>query len=91
VTLQQAFSLSGTALSPPYNSLKKHFEVKQLADNDKLQDLEASLEALKELVCSQQVHIRETDHERDLLMWWYRALLVQSTSTNGEHPVQTLH
>lgn len=63
----------------------------QLSDDDKLQNLEASLEALKELICSQQVQIREIEHERDVLRCWYRALLVQSTFSNGEHPVQTLH
>ena len=65
--------------------------MKQLPDDDNLQNLEASLEALKELNGSQQLHIREIEHERDLLMVWNRALLVQSTSTSGEHPVQTLH
>ena len=62
-----------------------------MSDDDNLQNLEASLEALKELICLQQVHIREIEHERDLLMVWNRALLVQSSSTSGEHPVQTLH
>jgi hypothetical protein len=78
-------------LALSYNSSKKHFGVKQSSDDDNLQNLEASLEAFKELICLQQDHLRKSVHEQDILSCGYRALLVQSTSMCGEHPVRTLH
>jgi hypothetical protein len=58
--------------------------------DDELQNLEASLEALKELVFAQQVHIREIEQERDLLMSWYRTLVVRSPAIIGEDLIQIM-
>jgi hypothetical protein len=48
-------------------------ETRQVHDDDTLHNLEQSIELLKELVRSQREQLRQVEHERDLLLAWYRA------------------
>lgn len=58
----------------------------RVCDDDELQNLEVSLEALKELVFAQQLHIREIEQERDFLVSCYRTLVVRLPATiDGDH------
>jgi hypothetical protein len=42
-------------------------------DDDTLHNLKQSIESLKELVRSQRDQLRQVEHERDMLLAWYRA------------------
>jgi hypothetical protein len=53
-----------------YNSNKKCFKERQVPDNDTFPHPQCSIEALKELVQSQQGYIRQIEHERDVLLAW---------------------
>lgn len=63
-------------------------EIKEVHNDQTLQNLSDSLEALKQLLRTQAEHIQQVEHERDLLAAGYKAAMERCAELEASMAIQ---